>query len=419
MKTEKHVCSIREIARRAGVAPAVAQRAVVQGIFPVRDRAAADRLKTTLIDARGMAGLATSDAGIQGDLDAVQIGISAKATTCGNEAGRDRANDPAPGETPLTTDADGALLDEEEQSMLIRKQSLTPGAMKHWGLFGAALAAPWERSQVFLHPENLVIYEHMLAKARYGGMLAIVGESGAGKTVIKDTLIGDLAAEGEIDTIEPRTQRMEENDNLGKTLKSGDICEAILSEIALGQIVKRTSEAQLRQVAAALAARLADNPKRRVVVIFDEAHCLPKVTLRHLKRFLELKDPARKGLQRPLLSIILLGQPELAVRLSPHDQSVREVWQRCEVVHMQPLGVALDAYVKHRLGEAAARSFSPDAFARLAAALTDRNGKSYLYPLAVDNWLASILNRATGLTKAITGELVDEIVADVRKEVCK
>jgi type II secretory pathway predicted ATPase ExeA len=315
----------------------------------------------------------------------------------------------------MTDENGGHSLDETEESlMLIQRQAITPAARQHWGLFGAALVAPWAREQVFLHAENRVIYEHMLTKARYGGLLAIVGESGAGKTTIKDALVGDLAAEGEVDVIEPRTQRMEETDKLGKTLKSGDIVEAILAEIAPGVQLKRTSEAQLRQVAACLAARLADNPRRCVVVIFDEAHCLPKITLRHLKRFLELKNPARRGLQRPLMSIILLGQPELAIRLSPHDQTVREVWQRCEVVHMQPLGGALDAYVKHRLGEAA-RVFAPDALARLAACLTDRHGQSYLYPLAVDNWLALILNRAAGLAKTITGELIDEIAADVRR----
>ncbi|MDR1351473.1 MAG: AAA family ATPase [Zoogloeaceae bacterium] len=404
MKTPNRTHSIREIARRAGVDPAVARRAM-RGHFPVRDRAAANRLTAALDGVGAAVDIPASAAPDSGGLHAVQIA----------KEGRGRANDPAPDETPDATDGnDGHSLDDKEQRMLIQRQAIAPAALKHWGLFGSALSAPWQRGQVFFHPENLVIYEHMLSKARYGGLLAVIGESGAGKTIIKDALVGDLVAEGEIDVIEPRTQRMEETDKLGKTLKAGDIVEAIMSELAPGTLVRRTSEAQLRQVGACLAARLADNPRRHVVLIFDEAHCLPKITLRHLKRFLELKDPAKKGLQRPLLSIILLGQPELAVRLSQHDQSVREVWQRCEIVHMHPLDGALDAYVKHRLGDAA-RAFAPEALARLAACLIDRHGVSYLYPLAVDNWLALILNRAAGLAKTITGDLVDEIAADVRR----
>lgn len=143
-------------------------------------------------------------------------------------------------------------------------------------------------------------------------------------------------------------------------------------------------------------------------------HALPKPTLRGLKRFMELKNKAVKGLQPPLLSIVLIGQPELTTRLSSFDMEVREVWQRCEMVVLPALNRELEAYIKFRLG-AAASAFTPEAIAQLRDKLTAKNGESFLYPLAVDNWLAAILNQAAGLSKTISGETVAEVYADVQK----
>lgn len=89
----------------------------------------------------------------------------------------------------------------------------------------------------------------MLAKVCWWCQLLPPG----GKTTIKDLLIGDLCDEGKVLVIEPHTQAMEADDKTGKTLKSAHLCEAILREVAPWQALKRTMEAQLNQVAAALA----------------------------------------------------------------------------------------------------------------------------------------------------------------------
>lgn len=59
---------------------------------------------------------------------------------------------------------------------------------------------------------------------------------------------------------------------------------------------------------------------------------MPLPTLKHLKRFFELK----RGFER-LLGIVLIGQIELAVKLSENNPAVREVVRPCEVVTLQPL----------------------------------------------------------------------------------
>jgi type II secretory pathway predicted ATPase ExeA len=384
-----------EFARAAGLSRTAAHRLLQAGVWPVRDADAPARVERVLNHR-------TTAAYRREVLE--RLGRALPPPGGDFEAGTDGSNRPSPDTTPAD---EGGSRSIEEQLMLIQKCSLTPAAREYWGVPPGALHAPWRREDVFLGGDMRVIYEHMLAKARFGGLLAIIGESGSGKTTIKDTLVTDLAESGEVVVIEPHTQRMEETDKKGKTLKGGDLVEAILREVAPGERLRQTAEAQLNQVAACLADSLAEHRERRHLLIIDEAHCLPKPTLRHLKRFLEMKNPRIKGLQRPMLSILLLGQPELATRLSPQDPSVREVWQRCEVAHLPPLVRALPEYLTHRLGKAAA-VFTPDAQVKLAEILTARDGRSFVYPLAIDSWVAEILNASVGLGKSITAQHVEE-----------
>ncbi|MEX3556147.1 MAG: AAA family ATPase [Burkholderia gladioli] len=166
------------------------------------------------------------------------------------------------------------------------------------------------------------------------------------------------------------------------------------------------------QIRDALIRATKDNPKRRHLLVIEEAHRLPIPTLKHLKNFYELKAGSRQ-----LLSILLLGQPELARRLSPFDMEIREVWQRCEMVKLEALGQQLPDYLKFRLG-APAQVFREDALAALAARLTDtQSQRSYLYPLAVDNWSAAALNVAARVgARQISAETVEAAYAEIVRE---
>jgi len=392
---------VRELARRAEVNSAEAHRAIRQGRLPTKNPDRADRLIKAVKAAYE---------------EVMSKGQPEYQNALGTECTPVQMAVKSPAEVATFGGASPEVLttDSKEELMLIQKPTITPATRQAWGLAPDCFTQPASREEVFLGGEMRVIYEHMLAKARYGGLLAVIGESGSGKSTLKDLLVTDLAAEGEVVVIEPYTQRMEETDKAGKTLKGADIVEAIMAEIAPGVKLRRTAEAQLKQVAACLADSQAASRTRRHLLIIEEAHCLPKPTLRHLKRFLEMKNPAVKGLQRPMLSIVLIGQPELADRLSPYDQTVREVWQRCEVVHLPPLGKGLPGYVKHRLGRAA-EAIEPGAIDELARLLTSRDGRSYAYPLAVDNWLAIILSASAGLGKTITAAHVAEAHAQTIK----
>ena len=135
--------------------------------------------------------------------------------------------------------------------------------------------------------------------------------------------------------------------------------------------------------------------------------------MKHLKRFFELKN----GFER-LLGIVLIGQTELAQKLSENNPAVREVVQRCEVVTLLPLTDGkLEGYLKHKFARAGADvaavldGSAVDAVAeRLTVKSRTKSGTelhSLLYPLAVNNLVSAAMNQAAELGfEKVDGDVV-------------
>lgn len=285
--------------------------------------------------------------------------------------------------------------------MLLRKQTLHPATKKHFSLFRDPFAddAIESADDMFLSPDIRYVRESMLMTAKHGGLLAVVAESGSGKTTLLRDLEDRISRESlPIVLIRPYVLGMEDNDQKGKTLKAGHIAEAIMASVAPLERPKSSPEARFRQLHQVL--RESHAAGFRHCLVIDEAHALPIPTIKHLKRFFELEVGFKK-----LLSIILIGQPELKAKLSERNADVREVVQRCEVVELAPLdGGRLDEYLKFkfdRAGKAMAEVIDQGGIDALRAKLTlrtERGGKtetlSLLYPLAVGNLMTAALNVA-------------------------
>lgn len=285
--------------------------------------------------------------------------------------------------------------DQEETQMLLRKQSLTPQARQHFRLSRDPFADPVSADDVFLSPDIRYVREAMYQVARHGGFLALVGESGAGKSTLREELIDRIRREEQaVIVIEPYVLAMEGNDTVGKTLKAQHIAESIMACVSPLAKTRSSPEARFRQLHESL--RDSARAGHSHVLIIEEAHSLPLATLKHLKRFRELKD----GL-RPLLSVVLIGQPELAAKLSEHNPEVREVVQRIEIVALPALDKDLEAYLTHRFkraGSAIDQVLAKGAADALRSKLMPaRSSGTLLYPLAVHNALAAAMNRAADL----------------------
>jgi len=323
------------------------------------------------------------------------------------EPGADCASNLPSNPTPETKQ------DKQEDSMLLRKQTLLPNTRKHFGMFRDPFAddAIQSHEDMYLSPDIRYVREAMLQTAKHGGLLAVVAESGAGKTTLVRDLEDRIVRETQpILLIKPYVLAMEDNDAKGKTLKATHIAEAIMAAVAPLEKPKSSPEARFAQLHRALKESHAAG--YRHCLLIDEAHALPVPTIKHLKRFFELEMGFKK-----LLSIILIGQPELRVKLSERNQDVREVVQRCEMVELAPLDGGLDEYLKfklERLGKPVADVIDAggiDALrVRLTAASTRRDRAetvSLLYPLAVGNLLKAAMNLAAELgVPTVTADVV-------------
>jgi type II secretory pathway predicted ATPase ExeA len=369
----------RSVADAIGISPAALSIIVTQGEWPRRDpEAVKSKLQAFLIDngVRKAAVVAALN-------EKVKLGQPIKNNTM------------------------------EETIMLMRKQVLSPQAKRQFGLprspFYDDLSGP---DDIWLSADYRYVREAMLSTARHGGLLAVIGESGSGKSTLRKDLAHRIESESlPIIMIEPYVLAMEDNDQKGKTLKAIHLAESILYTVAPHAKCLSSPEARFRQVHTVL--RDSSRAGYRHCMVIEEAHSLSHPTLKHLKRFMELEDGFNK-----LLSIILIGQTELQTKLGEADSSVREVVQRCEIIHIDPLGNDLPNYVAHkfqRVGVNMDKVIAPGALEALAARLTGPRSSSgqavsLVYPLAVNNSLVAAINMAAhiGETK-VTADVVNAI----------
>ena len=260
--------------------------------------------------------------------------------------------------------------------MLLVNAGLKPETRQHFKLarnpFVDDVQSP---DDVFQTPSVRYVRATLLDCALHHGFVAVVGESGAGKSTLAEDLQERIRTEGrDIQIIKPYVLGMEGTDDRGKTLKSTQIAEAIVCALDPQVRLKLSSEARFRQV-----------------------HEL--LTLKHLKRFIELKD----GMQR-LIGVALIGQPELRDRLGSQNAEVREVAQRCEIVELEPLDAQLEGYLQHKFARFDLKLedvFTADAFDAMRARLiyTPRGGRptdarSLCFPLVVNNLVCRAMNAA-------------------------
>lgn len=358
--------TLADVARAMGIDRGAISRALNHGIWPARD---ADVLRARLAGYLSERGISITE--------------KKKAPKRGN------ASRPVASPTKES---------KETETMLLRKASLSPAARQHFKLARDPFTECREPADVYLSPDARYVREAMWSTVRHGGFLGVVGESGAGKTTLREELIERIAHdEPSVILCQPYVLAMEDKDTVGKTLRSHHIAECIVRNVAPLAPPRSSPDARFHQLHQVL--RDSARSGMRHTLLIEEAHCLPIPTLKHLKRYLELKDG-----MRPLLSIILIGQPELMLKLDERNPQVREVAQRIELVHLAPLDQHLPEYLRHRFARAGADldavidASGLDAIrGRLTPSGKHQRGGSMLYPLAVHNALAGAMNAAAEL----------------------
>ncbi|HEV7700200.1 MAG TPA: AAA family ATPase, partial [Pyrinomonadaceae bacterium] len=205
--------------------------------------------------------------------------------------------------------------------------------------------------------------------ALYQRFVAVIGDIGSGKTLLKHRVAAELASDDTITThlIYPEFPE-------GEQIQVHQIASYLLTR--LGQTVPRDKLERVQTLKQLLEEMYYEDT--RVALVFDEGHHLNDRVLTSLKNFWELtrgitSRPGRnRSMTNRLLGIILYCQPQF-VTTQMRNVQFREIRQRLQMIAMPPLvkkvkGKPADItkarqYVEHRIrlaGGDPARIFEPE-----------------------------------------------------------
>lgn len=294
----------------------------------------------------------------------------------------------------------------EELISHVEAEMITQEARKHFKLFRDPFPANGgveKDADIFMSDEHRFIEASMLDAAKHSGLIAIVGQVGSGKSVMRKRVFELLRKEGGILTVFP--QILDKN-----CITSSSLCDAIIMDVS-DQTPKVKNEQKARQVKNLLLERSRNGD--RCCLVIEEAHNLTVAAFKTLKQLWELEDGYNK-----LISIILIGQNELGDKLDErHHPEMREVIRRIQIARIEGLGEYLRDYLQlkfKRVGGKLEDIFTEDAIEVLSKRLTvkDDRGKSisHAYPLTVNLYAVRAINLAheMGETK-VTAAVMEAI----------
>ena len=311
----------------------------------------------------------------------------------------------------------GQQAKNQEDDMNVRHSRLTSETRQHFKILRDPFVDELRScADVFESDDIRYVRAAVRQTAQHGGFLAVTGESGAGKSTIRKDLMEWIRTSGErIEVIEPYVVATSAASKSGRLLVAADIVGAVVRNLAPTKPLRSSLEARTHQMHQLLKEGASDG--RKHVVVIEEAHDLAVPTLKAMKRFYEQEDGFKK-----LLAIILIGQNELAEKLSEKDPEVREVVQRCELITLPPLDNNLSAYLNHkfkRVEADVATVLEPGAIEAIRAVLRRNESRSFggkrttqnvskCHPLAVNNLVTRAMNMAAGISaKTVNAALIE------------
>lgn len=228
----------------------------------------------------------------------------------------------------------------KEGEMNYTKTYLDDEVLRHFGLESDPFYDIMDFTDVWISPRLKVIERRVYDTVRRHGIMAIIGDIGAGKTTFLRYVLSKMLKEKNIKIVYP--DRMDR-----KQLGGSALTQAVITQLG-GQRIPRSAVER-----DALAKRLLEENVRmgtNPVLVLDEAHDLREEAYIALKRIWD------SGMIFKLLSIILVGQGgtdsqnisyELKDRLE-NNPFIREFAERCYMIDMGSLNGSMSQYLEFR-----------------------------------------------------------------------
>jgi type II secretory pathway predicted ATPase ExeA len=244
------------------------------------------------------------------------------------------------------------FVQQEVEAVITERSELPREAYEFFGLKRDPFDPrdPSSRKEEFTTPAIDKIARKIEDVIRYQGFLAIIGDIGSGKTILKRR-IGEIvsASNGKLVLLWPEFFNMDK-------VHSGSIVYYLLhhfQERAPQDLISRA--ATLKKLLATLS-----DQGIHVALGFDECHRLDKRLIIALINFWVIGSG---GYDR-YLGVLLFGWPSFEFILNEH----REIQERVNIVRMPGLGKNASAYLDHRIRIAGSRLeklFEPAAISRI------------------------------------------------------
>ena len=272
-----------------------------------------------------------------------------------------------------------------------------------YGLIREPFGTTPDADNLFLSPSH----REALGSILYGikerkGVILVTGEVGVGKTTILRRYL-QIAAPSKQPSPHPQQTVHLYNPNL--TFER--LLATILQQLGIQPAGAEQSE-MLRQLHEAAGAEHARGGT--IVLVIDEAQCMPIETLEGIRMLTNLETAHDK-----LIQIVLTGQPELEALLERHE--VRHVRERIAVrARILPLTESESlAYIQHRLDQASREQVSIFSPAALRVIVQAARGIPRRLNILCDNTLmAGFRRREPIISRQIAQEVTAEI-DDVRR----
>lgn len=294
-------------------------------------------------------------------------------------------------------------------------QFLSDGARRRFGLFNNPFAASAlyddgrpRLEHIFLSRAQASVRLLLTQAATGGGFMAVYGPTGTGKTTLRSRAMADAAAITEPHRLVVITPANIER----RKMELGHIVMELLRELTDDPVPQATNARDAKLEAVLLRYH---KDRHRIVLLIEDAHELRPETLKDLKRLHE----GRHGFM-PLLGIILVGQPELGVKLDPaRNPLLMEVALRAVKVELPALAEGeIRAYLASRLALVGDKHvdqiFAPEAVAEMERLLATPKGEGQptrpRTPMVLNNLAMGVLNCANARADDI---ITDDTVKDV------